>query len=181
MNCWKSVNITKEFGQNRLSIISFMLGLISFIFLYVPLSIVHSNVHVNESGILPLIAGLIMLPVLHTLMHILPLIIMNKRVKLIYKKRNSFLPLFTYYTKAQVTKKVALAVMLAPTLFITVPGMVASYLFADFYVYLLLLTSVHIGMSFTDILYARYISKAPKASFIENDNYGVDILIKAAK
>lgn len=181
MNCWKSINLTKEFGLNRLYIISLLTGLLAFIFLYVPFSILHGDIHVNESGIVPLIIGLIMLPTIHSFMHILPLIMMNKRVKLIYKTKNKALPLFTYHTKAHVTKKASLVVALAPTALITVPGMVASYFFSGFYVYILLFISVHIGISFVDFLYVVYISKAPKRSFIENDNNGFDILIKASK
>lgn len=181
MNCWKSVNITREFGMNRLYMVSFILGLLSFIFLYVPFSIFHGDIHVNESGIIPLFIGLIFLPTIHTFMHILPLIIMNKRVKLKYKKSKKVLSLFTYYTKGHVTKKATLAALLTPTVFITIPGVIASYIFADYYVYLLLFTAVHIGMSFIDFLSVLYIAKAPKAAFVENSNNGFDILIKAAK
>src|SRR5699024_8819702 len=84
-------------------------------------------------------------------------------------------------TKSQLTKKVSLMVALAPTILITIPGIAASYMVADFYVYILLFTSVHIGISFIDFLYVVNIAKAPKKSFIENDRNGFDILIKASK
>lgn len=181
MNCWKSVNITKEFGLSRLYLVSFLTGLLAFIFLYVPFSILQGDIHVNESGIVPFILGLVLLPTIHSFMHILPLIMMNKSVKFIYKTKNKKLPVFTYYTKSQLTKKVSLMVALAPTILITIPGIAASYMVADFYVYILLFTSVHIGISFIDFLYVVHIAKAPKKSFIENDRNGFDILIKASK
>src|SRR5699024_12097165 len=99
----------------------------------------------------------------------------------IYKTKNKKLPIFTYYTKSQLTKKVSLMVALAPTILITIPGIAASYMVAEFYVYILLFTSVHIGISFIDFLYVVHIAKAPKKSFIENDRNGFDILIKASK
>src|SRR5699024_4312869 len=133
MNCWKSVNITKEFGLSRLYLVSFLTGLLAFIFLYVSFSILQGDIHVHESGIVPLI-------------------MMNKSVKFIYKTKNKKLPVFTYYTKSQLTKKVSLMVALAPTILITIPGIAASYMVADFYVYILLFTSVHIGISFIDFL-----------------------------
>lgn len=181
MNCWKSINITKEFGLNRLYMISFLLGLLSFIFLYVPFSILHGDIRVNESGIIPLVIGLLFLPTIHTFMHILPLIIMNKRVKLKLKKSKKLLCLFTYYTKAHITKKATFVTLLTPSVFITLPGVIASYIFADYYVYWLIFAAVHIGISFSDFLSVLYIAKAPKAAFIENVNNGFDILIKAAK
>ncbi|HLR65760.1 DUF3267 domain-containing protein [Virgibacillus alimentarius] len=183
MICWKSINITKEFGLKRIYLISSLIGLMAFVILYVPFSILHKNVLLNESGIVLFIFGIILLPLMHLLMHILPLFILNKKIKVTYKNKSKkrTLPLLTYYTKAYVSKKVSLLVALAPTIFITIPGMIATYLLADFYVYLLLLTTVHIGISFTDFLYVLYIAKAPKQSFIENDNNGFDILIKAPR
>ncbi|WP_099157336.1 DUF3267 domain-containing protein [Virgibacillus ndiopensis] len=179
MNCWKSININKEFGLNRIYFISFLIGLTTFIFLYVPFSIIHDSTNVNESGIIPFTAAIIMLPVLHSFMHILPLIMMKKRTKLNYKLKSRIKPSFTYFPMAYLTKPVSLFVALAPTLFITLPGLIASYLFHDFYVYILLFTSIHIGFSFMDFLYAIHIIKAPKRAFIENGNGGFDILVKA--
>ncbi|MEC5423699.1 DUF3267 domain-containing protein [Virgibacillus sp. C22-A2] len=179
MNCWKSINLTKEFGHSRLYIVSFLIGLLSFIFLYVPISIAQGTNHTNEAGFLPFIISLILLPTLHSLMHILPLILMKKRLKIIYKGKNKILPILNYYTKFHLTKKASLIVALAPTLLITIPGIAASYLFIDYSVYILLFTCVHIGITFIDFLYVLYIVKAPKKAFIENGNDGFDILIKS--
>ncbi|PAV29300.1 hypothetical protein CIL05_12965 [Virgibacillus profundi] len=179
MNCWKSINFNKEFGHNRIKLVSFLIGLLAFIFLYVPISIAQQSNNVNEAGFLPLMIALLLLPSFHSFMHILPLIIMNKRVKVFYQTKIKFLPVFNYYTKNHLTKKVSLIVALAPTFLITIPGIAASYIYADFYFYLLLFTSIHIGISFIDFLYAIHIIKAPKKAFIENRNNGIDILLKA--
>lgn len=179
MNCWKSVNIAKEFGYNRIFLISFLIGLLTFIILYVPISILHGASQVKESGFLPFAMALLLLPTIHSLTHILPLIMMNKRIKIICKKKRWITPVFNYNTRYHLTKKTSLIVALAPTIFITVPGIVASYIFKDFYVYFLLFTAVHIGISFMDILYVSHILKAPKKAFIENRNDEFDILIKA--
>ncbi|WP_188455219.1 DUF3267 domain-containing protein [Virgibacillus oceani] len=179
MNCWKSININKEFGMNRIYISSFLSGLMTFVFLYVPFSIIHGSTNVNEFGIFPFTAALILLPVIHTFMHILPLIMLKKRSKFNYRLKNKIKPSFTYYPNAYLSKPVSLLVALAPTLFITVPGLIASYLFQDFYVYILLFTSIHIGFSFMDFLYVIHIVKAPKKAFIENGKGGFDILVKA--
>lgn len=179
MNCWKSVNLVKEFGYNRLFLVSFLIGLLTFIVLYVPASIIHGTSHVKESGFLPFVIALLLLPTLHSLTHILPLIIMNKRVKVIYKTKKWIVPVFSYNTKYHLTKKASLIVAIAPTIFLTVPSMTASYISKDYYVYYLLFTAVHIGISFLDLLYINHIIKAPKKAFIENRNDEFDILIKA--
>lgn len=179
MNCWKSVNLVKEFGYNRLFLVSFLIGLLTFIILYVPISIIHGASHVKETGFLPFIIALLFLPTLHSLTHILPLIIMNKRVKIFYKTNRWIVPVFRYKTKYHLTKTASLIVALAPTIFITIPAMTASYILKDYYVYFLLFTATHIGISFLDLLYVRHIIKAPKRAFIDNRNDEFDILIKA--
>lgn len=178
MNCWKSINLVKEFGYNRLLLVSFLIGLLAFIVLFVPVSIAHSGEHVKQSGILPFVVSLVLLPTIHSLTHILPLIIMNKRIKVVYKTKTWLLPVFNYYTKYHLTKKASLFVTLAPTFLITIPAITASWVFAGYYVYILLFTAVHIGISFLDILYASYIIKAPRSAYIENSNDGFDILLK---
>lgn len=180
MNCWKSINLVKEFGYHRLLFVSFLVSLLAFIVLFVPVSISHHGSHVKESGLLIFIAALLLLPAAHSLAHIFPLIIMNKQVKVVCKMKNRFLPVFNYYTKYLLTKRTSLFVALAPTLFITIPGILVSCFYADYYVYILLFTAVHIGASFLDILYVFHIIKAPKKAYIEYANTGFDILLKAS-
>lgn len=176
MNCWKSINIAKEFGPNRLVLISIIIGILSFILLFVPISLLHGTNIVNESGILPFIIALLLLPILHAFMIMLPLITMKKQIKIYFKFKVKCFP--SFHTEAHLSKLESLIVSLAPTFFITLPGLVASLLFADFYVYILLFTCIHIGITFTDFLHVLHIIKAPRRAYIQNDHDGLDILLK---
>lgn len=177
MNCWQIINFNKEFGINRLYLQSFLIGLLSFIILYIPFSIKHGTSTIDETGVWPLIIALCLLPILHSFTHILPLILMNKQARLIYKRDALLFPIVNYYTKKYLSKKASLFAAMAPTLLITVPGVAATFLFSDFYVYFLIFTSVHTALTFTDFIYIRYIVKAPKRSYIENSNNEITILI----
>ncbi|MFC4559148.1 DUF3267 domain-containing protein [Virgibacillus kekensis] len=179
MNCWKTINLNKEFGLNRLYLLSFLTGLVSFILLNVPFTIVHGSISVSETGVLPLLLALLFLPTVHSFMHILPLIMMNKRAKLVYKRKNIVFPVMNYYTKKPLSKKISLLVAFAPTILITIPGLMATYMFVDYYVYFLLFTAVHIAVSFTDFLYVFNVSKAPRKCFVESTNDEIAILIKS--
>lgn len=179
MNCWKSIKLNKEFGKNRLLLISLLTGLLAFILLYVPFSITNGLNHANNTAMLLLLVALYFLPFLHACMHILPLILLNNRIKLIFQRQKKVLPIFTYYTNAYVTKKVYLLATLGPTILITLPGIIATYIFNEIYVYILLFTSVHIGFSFSDFLYLTHIVKAPRKAYIENDHDGLNILLDA--
>lgn len=179
MNCWKSVNFAKEFGLNRLYFLSFLIGLTSFVFLFVPFSSIQGTTHVNEFGIVPFLGLVILLPTIHSFMHILPLIMMNKRTKLYFNLKRSIFPTCKYHPKTFLSKTTSFMMAFTPTLLITLPGIVATLIFADYYVYILLFTAIHIGASFTDYLYMFHVIKAPKRAFIEKENDGFVILIKA--
>ncbi|TFJ93523.1 DUF3267 domain-containing protein [Lentibacillus salicampi] len=181
MNCWKIINFNKEYGITRLYLQSFLFGLLAFIILYVPLSIKHGTTDMSKSGILPFIVMVCCLPLIHSFMHILPLIMMNKRARLIYKRNTIFFPIINYYTKKHLTKKASLLAAGTPTILITIPGVTAAYLFSEFYVYFLIFTSAHIAITFTDFIYIFYIAKAPRQSFIENRNNEFTILIQNEK
>ncbi|MDC3425625.1 DUF3267 domain-containing protein [Aquibacillus sp. 3ASR75-11] len=177
MNCWKTVNVSREFGLNRIYMISFLLGLLSFVFLYLPLSMIHQSSNQQEYGLLPLLLGLLLLPALHKLMHIVPLILANKRLKIKWKIKMGLLPIFSYRSKSRLSKKTSVLSLLAPTMLITLPGLVTSFVYPDYFAYILLFSCVNIGMSFTDYLYAYHVIKAPRRCIIENANDEFDILI----
>ncbi|MDY0406245.1 hypothetical protein P5G51_013360 [Virgibacillus sp. 179-BFC.A HS] len=80
MNCWKSINMTKEYGLHRLYFISFLTGLLSFIVLYVPVSMIHGVHPVKEIGMIGFCVAMLCLPIIHAMMHILPLFLIKKRI-----------------------------------------------------------------------------------------------------
>lgn len=176
MNCWKSINVTKQYGLHRLYFISFLTGLLSFIILYVPVSILHGTHAVKEIGMVGFIAAILLLPMMHAVMHILPLILVKKRINpKKYSMRSLLLPSLAY-TQHFMSKRMSIAIASAPTLFITIPGLIASCLFVEYDVYILLFTSAHIGFSYIDFLFIAHIYKAPKKSFVENGIHNFDIL-----
>lgn len=177
MNCWKTVNVTREVGTNRINLISFLLGLLSFIVLFLPFSIIHQSNNMKDHGIFPLLIGLALLPIAHKLMHILPLILTNKRLKLKWHFIKGLIPICTLLTQTKTSKQITIFFLLAPTIFLTVPGLIASYLFPNYFAYCLIFTAFNIGLSYTDFLYAIRLIKAPKKCIVENAKDGYDILV----
>ncbi|MBC5636623.1 DUF3267 domain-containing protein [Ornithinibacillus sp. BX22] len=178
MNCWKSVNLNKQYGMRWINLISCFTSLITFIILYVPFSMLHQGNSVSDSGIFLFVLAIILLPTLHSLLHILPLIMINRKMKLIINRKRG-LPIFTFYADARIKKYAYILSALTPTIVLTFPGIIASLLFPSIYVYFLLFTSINVGMSFLDFLSIKHIIKAPRQSFVEKDDQGFDILLKA--
>ncbi|WP_085992796.1 DUF3267 domain-containing protein [Oceanobacillus senegalensis] len=179
MNCWKTIKLRKEIGLNRIILTSFFLSILTFIIFYVPFSIYHGPNRSHEAGFIPFVISLCFLPTIHSFIHILPLIMMKKRVKINYKLKMKYVPIFTYYTKSHMNKNILIIVLLSPTVFITMPGMITTYLYAEYYLYSLLFTCIHVGVSYIDFWYLVQIKRAPKKAFIQNANDGLDILLKA--
>lgn len=181
MNCWKSVHLEKEFGLSYLRGMSLIISLTAFIIFYLMLSIYHGSHHVEEAGIIIFLAVISLLPILHVLMHVLPLILLKKPVKLALYKKNRKFPICTYYTRTYLTKKVSILIALSPTFLITLPSIITSFYFVDYYVYILAFVSLHLGMSFTDFIYIKQIAKAPKKAIVEDGIGQFDVLLKETK
>ncbi|WP_269409728.1 DUF3267 domain-containing protein [Lentibacillus daqui] len=179
MNCWKSFNFNKEFGLTRIYSLSLLIGIAAFICLYVPLSFIHGTPSINKNGMILFGILFIILPFVHSFMHILPLIITNKRTNMKIKIKKIILPALTYFPTARISKQLSIWVALAPTILITVPGIIASYVTDDYYLPIVLITAFHIGVSFSDFIYMIHLHKAPKKSLIENENGAYAILVNA--
>lgn len=178
MNCWKTVNLSREYGANRIYLVSLLNGMLSFIILYLAFSMIHQPGTFKDHGLFPLLLGIAALPALHKLIHILTLISIKKRVKIRLKKKFGFIPSLSFLTKSKMSKSTSLAVLLAPTFCLTVVGILSSYFFAEYYVYFLIFTAVNVGCSSTDYLYIHQMLKAPKRCVIENARDGYDILVQ---
>ncbi|KGX85273.1 DUF3267 domain-containing protein [Pontibacillus litoralis] len=178
LSCWKSFNINKEFGSNRLYLMSLLLGILSFILLYIPVSIYHQNHQLVDYGLIPLVITLFLLPMLHKLMHIVPLVFVNKRVRIRWKIKYWGGPTFTYMPYQPLSKKTSIFTALGPTLLLTIPGLISSFVFPSFHAYIVLLTSVNIAFSLSDFICVRQFLIAPKQCIIENGRDSYDILIR---
>ncbi len=178
MNCWKSINITKEFGSNRVYLMSLLTGLLSFLLLYIPFSMIHGTHSMKDHGFLPLLIVLFFLPSMHRLMHIVPLVLFYKRLKVKFRFRGRMVPTFSYQCKSKLSKQTSIVMALAPTLLMTLPALFMACVFPNYYAYFVLFAAMNIGLSFTDYLYLNQFARAPRRCIIENAKEGYDILIQ---
>ncbi|UOR13210.1 DUF3267 domain-containing protein [Halobacillus amylolyticus] len=178
MNCWKTVDINKEFGPNRINLLSLLTGLMSFLIIYLPFSIIHGTHELKDHGFVPLMMILFLLPAMHRLMHILPLVLLYKRVRVTFKFRKRFTPTFTYQCTSKLSKQTSIIMALAPTFLITMPALMMSFIFPGYFAYLVLFAAVNIGLSFSDFLYLNQFARAPRRCVISNSKSGYDILIQ---
>ncbi len=177
MNCWKTVNLEREVGINRIYIFSFLNGFLSFIFLFIPFSIFHQTSNMKDHGIFPFIVSLILLPFAHKLFHYVPLLLTNRSFKIKWRINKRKFPMISILSTAKMSKLTSIISLLSPTLFITLPCLIASYLFPNYFAYFLIYASINIGLSSTDYIYMIRFLRAPKKCIVENDGSSYDILI----
>lgn len=178
MNCWKSVNISHDYGSSRVQLMSIILGLVSFLVLYVPFSMYHSVGKIHENGIYLFLIALFLLPSMHKLTHILPAIMLYKRLQVKFKWKNIMFLTLCYKLESPLTKFSSIFLALGPSILLTLPLLIMANLFIGYMPYLMLLASFNIALSFTDFLYVHHFFKAPKRCIIEEAKDGYDILIK---
>ncbi|ENH96032.1 hypothetical protein J416_12934 [Gracilibacillus halophilus YIM-C55.5] len=178
MNCWDTIQITKQLGVYRTIMLSFLLGLGSFIMLYLPFTFIHQHIEVKENGFYPFLLALVVLPILHQLTHIVPLQLIERHAKIKWIKFAKQFPYVKIMPNTKTSKRTLLISLLTPTMLLTTPLITASVTFGGYYPYFLMLAAINIGFSYTDFLYARRIWRAPKQCIITNDHNGYDILIR---
>ncbi|SES98834.1 Putative zincin peptidase [Salinibacillus kushneri] len=177
-NCWKTVNVTREFGQSRLYLMSSFLAFFTFILLFLPYSIYHQNIVIKDHGFIPLLIILMTLPTVHQMAHVIPLILCYKRTKINWDLAFKCIPILRVRPRSSLSKKPSIFMWFGPTLFLTVPGLITGAVLGNYYPYILLFVALNIGMSFKDFFYIKQFLKAPKKCKIEDAKDGYDILIQ---
>ncbi len=159
-------------------IISSLISILSFIALYLPYSLLHQNKIIEDYGLVILILSFILLPTVHHFMHAVPLLLWKKNCKKDFRWEFGFWPNVVFIPSEGISKGLAIFSTIAPTLFISLPGLIAGALFPNQYPYFLIFTALNIGISYKDFICLRYLIKAPKKSVIENNKDEFDILVQ---
>ncbi|WP_332694138.1 DUF3267 domain-containing protein [Halalkalibacter lacteus] len=179
MNCWKTIRISRDYGTLRLMMYSGFTMLFSFLFYYLAVS---SIIPTTESPTISLpifIISIIAVLLFHKLLHLIPIWMCGKKA-IIKARWVSFIPMLSVKVSRPLSRNLYLTALLTPIFTITSIGALASVMLPMYIAYISILSSIHFGLAFYDILYASYLIKAPKQSYIENHEEGLHILIKRA-
>nr|WP_289037598.1 DUF3267 domain-containing protein [uncultured Allobacillus sp.] len=178
MTCWKTVNVTKEIGQNRLLLLSILTAILAFIVLYMPFSIVFQHIQLAEPPFASVVISLFLLPIMHKLIHVAPILFTNKTIHLKWKVKYKVIVSLRAQMESTLSKKTSILSIIAPTLIITLPLIILAYYIPAYHPILLFMAAIHIGMSLHDWLTLFSILRAPKKSVIEKSQNEFDILVR---
>ncbi|RSK26321.1 DUF3267 domain-containing protein [Bacillus sp. HMF5848] len=175
MTCWKTINLNKDYGLHRVTMLSLLLTVFVFIILYLPMNIIHHNPQLHDEGFFIFLLGLLLLAPIHQLLHVIPAVLFLKKVTFV-KCKNQKLPRFKIVKP--LSKYISLIVFSFPFVTVTASLIIASLYFPEYFHYFTIACSIHVGMCVTDLLYLLHTIKAPRASRIEEVDDGFEIIIE---
>lgn len=179
MNCWKSINVKREYNPKKLRFGALGLMMITFILTYLFFSFWHiSPVYADISFIDALLFVAILFPG-HILLHYLPLFSVGPHTSLRIertKKRN--LPYVVFRSRKPISKNLYIFSMVFPCLITGLFAAAGAFFMPSLLPYFLLLFAVNAGFAFYDYIYVKQLLAAPKHCFIEKKQHGMHILIK---
>ncbi|OLS36632.1 hypothetical protein BTR22_11430 [Alkalihalophilus pseudofirmus] len=180
MNCWKTINISRDYGTLRLIMFSSSTVLLSFLFYYLVMSTIVQTTEFTQFGFVTVVLSLFGLVLTHKLLHFLPIWLFGGRAKIKISTRKLLFPLMDIKLREPLSRNVYLLALFSPLVFITTAGAVGSIMWPQFLPYFSILTSINFGLAFYDLVYASHLMKAPKQCYIEDHDEGFHILIKQA-
>lgn len=176
MHCWKTINLKKQYGLDRLYMLSALVALGVFMSFYIVLNILYSDPLSDQNFLFFILAILAIYP-LHKLFHFLPLVGCHKCIKLIVKKSFKVFPMVSLHIKEPVSKKRFLFTLLSPFLLINSIIILLSILMPVYSHYFAMLLAYHCGLCLTDLIYIRNLAHSPKDALIEETDTGYEILV----
>lgn len=176
MHCWKTINVKKQYGLERLFLLSSLLVITVFSFAYALLGIVNDTDKSDDYFWLFLLGFLSVYP-LHKLLHYIPLFRFRDKVRLIFKKQFGILPVVSIRIVEPIIKSRFIFSLLAPFIFVNFALIVCALFIPIFAHYFTMLFAYHCGICLIDLIYVKHLSKSPKCAFIEETDTGYEILI----
>lgn len=178
MNCWKTINFTKQYRPERLFILSSLTMLITFVLAYVPATYIFVPNSFYDNYFLLFIAGFWLVYPLHKILHFLPLMHLGKKVKKSAEMKFCCIPIFQFLVTEPISRFIFIIALCTP--FIVIHGLLlaACFLFPHYVHYFVILIAYHTGICFCDMIMMKDIIKAPAHSYIEENEDGFEILLQ---
>lgn len=176
MHCWKTINVKKQYGFDRIFMLSTLLVVAVFSLFYVLLNMLFDNQLSDERFAIFLISLILLYPI-HKSLHFLPLVHYRNRIHFSIKKQLGFMPVLSIRIKEPVPKVRFLFALLTPFLMINCSLIAGALLLPAFGHYFTMLLAYHCGLCLIDLLYIKNLARSPKKALIEETETGYEILV----
>jgi hypothetical protein len=177
MNCWKAINVHKQYGTHRMFILSCLTVLIAFIFLYGPATYLFVPNTLNDNYFFLLIIGLWLMYPVHKLLHFLPLAPLGRKIKKKFLIKYRLFPIIQIRVDEPISKWIFILSLIAPFFMINSVLIASCYIFTHYVHYFIILLAYHIGLCVSDFIFMRNVLTAPNRAYIEENDEGFEILV----
>ncbi|MBP2241075.1 hypothetical protein J2Z40_001637 [Cytobacillus eiseniae] len=181
MNCWKTINMYKHNGDQRLFIMSVLTMLITFILIYVPAQYLFATTSFYDNYFLLFIISLWIMYPLHKLLHYLPIIYLKNKVRKSLTFKYWMIPIVKIKVYEPITKWSFIIALFTPFTVINSLLIVACLSFPHYVHYFTILLAFHVGLCYSDFVKAKNVLTAPNRSYIEENEDGLEILLHSSK
>lgn len=178
VNCWKTINMSKQYGFQRMAFLSIITMLFTFIFLYVPITyfFIPASAFYDKHFHF-FIFGIILLYPLHKMMHYLPIAHLGAKVRKRIEWKYGIYPIIHIRVSEPISKPLFLLSLFFPFIIISFFFVCLCLLLPNYIHYFTILSAFHVGICVPDFIYGKNIVRAPKQCFIEENDEGFEILI----
>ncbi|WP_338451331.1 DUF3267 domain-containing protein [Niallia oryzisoli] len=178
MNCWKEINLNKQYGAQRVFILSILTMLSTFILLYVPANFLFVRSSLYDKYFLLLIIGLLLMYPIHKIIHFFSLVHLKNKIKNSIQIKYFMFPVFQIQIIEPISKWQYIATLIAPFFVINGFLIAACWVFNHYVHYFTILLAFHIGLCVSDFIYIKNVLTAPNQAYIEENENGFEILVK---
>lgn len=178
MHCWKILNIKREYGVPRLTILSAIVFVLVFSLTFPFLGQIHPLLYKDNYLSLFLLIAFSLYPI-HKLLHYYSLFDYRKYVKLKITLDFLKVPLIQMRIKTVIPKNRYIFTLLAPFILINTLFIFLSIYMPEYSHYTCLLLAYHCSICFIDMIYVKNVISAPRNALIEETPKGFEILIPA--
>ncbi|MBS4188770.1 DUF3267 domain-containing protein [Bacillus sp. FJAT-49705] len=177
MNSWKTINFSKQYGSQRLFILSSLTMLLTFILAYVPAQFLFKAKTLQDNYFILLLFGLWLIYPLHKLFHYLPIAHHSKKIKKMLTIRYGIFPIIQIKVFEPISKWQFIIALFMP--FVVINSLIAwaCFIFPHYVHYFTILLAFHVGICLSDIICVKNVLFAPKSSYIEENDDGFEILL----
>ena len=176
VHCWKTINVKKQYGFDRIFMLSSLIVIAVFALFYILLEIL--NGHQLSDDLFPVfLISLLLIYPLHKGFHFLPLIPYRNNLNFSVKKQLEFMPILSIRIKEPIPKARFLLALLLPFIFINGVLVFGAFTLPEFGHYFSILLAYHCGLCLIDLLYVKNLLRSPKKALIEETETGYEILV----
>ncbi|WP_445486572.1 DUF3267 domain-containing protein [Niallia sp. 03133] len=177
MNCWKTINLQKQYGLQRLFIISSLTMIMTFLFLYVPITTFFAQNNLNGNHFILFLLCMFFIYPIHKLLHLLPLLSLGNKIEKTFDIQYRFLPLIYIRANEPIRKFHFLISSITPFIVINVFLIACCFLFTHYVHYFLILFAYHFGICVPDAVRMKNLWRSPSKCYVEENEDGFEILV----